>query len=226
MTPVVAVLAGRSPEERYSVHRGYLDALSRVGALPLVVPAGAGMDPAAVAGWVRGCDAVVLSGGGDVDPETYGHVRVDQLMTVDTQRDAVEFEVVRAAMATDRRVLGICRGAQVLAVAMGGSLVADLPSAGFAGHWMEDEEYQPVHDVKAEPGSLCETVLGEMGSVNSIHHQAIADPGDGLVATAWSPDGVIEAVEGRGALGIQWHPERLVSTDDRHLGAFRWLVGP
>jgi putative glutamine amidotransferase len=224
VTPVVAVLAGRSPEERYSVHRGYIDSLSRVGALPVVLPAGAGIDPVVVAEWILGCDALIVTGGGDVAPELYGGTGVGDLMEVDAERDRVEVEAVRVAMTAGRRVLGICRGAQVLAVATGGSLVTDLPEAGFAGHWMEEEEYQPVHDVKAESGSVCETVLGEVGSVNSIHHQAIDDPGEVLVATAWSPDGVIEAIEGPGALGIQWHPERLVSTDDRHLGPFRWLV--
>jgi putative glutamine amidotransferase len=224
VTPVVALLAGRSPEERYSVHRGYIDSLSRVGALPVVLPAGAGIDPVVVAEWILGCDALIVTGGGDVAPELYGRTGAGELMEVDAERDRVEVEAVLMAMTAGRRVLGICRGAQVLAVATGGSLVTDLPAAGFAGHWMEKEEYQPVHDVKAESGSVCETVLGEVGSVNSIHHQAIADPGEVLVATAWSPDGVIEAIEGPGALGIQWHPERLVSTDDRHLGPFRWLV--
>jgi putative glutamine amidotransferase len=224
--PVVALLAGRSPEERYSVHRGYVDAISRVGALPVILPAGVGMDPVVTAEWVLGCDGVVITGGGDVAPELYGHDRIDALMSVDVDRDRVELEAVRTAIEAGRRVLGICRGAQVLAVATGGSLISDLPSAGYDGHWMEAEEYQPVHSVKAEPGSVCETVLGQVGSVNSIHHQAIADPGPVLVATAWSSDGVIEAVEGVGALGIQWHPERLAGNDDRHLAPFRWLVEP
>jgi putative glutamine amidotransferase len=80
-----------------------------------------------------------------------------------------------------------------------------------------------VHAIRAEPGSLAEQALGGATKVNSIHHQAVRDPGS-LIATAWSDDGVIEAVEGEGVLGVQWHPERLFAYDACHLAAFEWLV--
>ena len=101
----------------------------------------------------------------------------------------------------------------------------DLPNAGYPGHWDEERQHEPIHGVVADPGSLAHHALGGAARVNSIHHQAVATPGPQLRATAWGDDGVIEAIEGDGVLGVQWHPERLARTDDRHLAPFRWLVG-
>jgi putative glutamine amidotransferase len=221
--PVVVVLVGREPAERYSVHRGYVDALTAVGALPLLVAAGAGERDDALLDVVASADALLVSGGGDVDPATYGEAPGGTLMHVDAARDRVEIASVHAAVGAGRRVLGVCRGAQVLAVAFGGSLHQDLRTAGFHHHWEEERQYEPVHAVEAGPGTLAAAVLAGSDKVNSIHHQAVRTPG-GLCITAWSDDGVVEAVEGDGVLGVQWHPERLFPSDTRHLAPFRWLV--
>ncbi|MEZ5231814.1 MAG: gamma-glutamyl-gamma-aminobutyrate hydrolase family protein [Acidimicrobiales bacterium] len=224
----MAVLVGRQPDARYSLHRGYVDALAAVGAAPLLVPAGAGLTHLDVGGWLGACSALLVTGGGDVAPAAYGSApTTDLLDEVDPERDAVELAAVRWARRSGRPVLGICRGIQLVAAALGGSLCQDLPTAGHNGHWDLEREHAPSHAVKAEPGSLAEAALGGAGEVNSIHHQAVADPGPELVATAWSPDGVIEAVEARNGtptLGLQWHPERLAGSDARHLAPFRWLV--
>jgi putative glutamine amidotransferase len=222
--PKVAIFAGRSPRERYSVHRGYIDALWAVGAQPVIVPAGEGGDSDRILDLVADCAALIVSGGNDVDPSFYGVPLGGGEQDPDPERDAIELEVVRQSTAAGRPVLGICRGIQVLAVADGGTLIADLPSAGFNGHWEEEREHEPVHEVAADPGSLAARVLSGATVVNSIHHQAVASTGASLRATAWSPDGVIEAVEGPGILGIQWHPERLAAGDPRHLAPFRWAV--
>lgn len=206
------------------MHRGYVDAVVAVGGLPVLVPAGPEIEPDAVSRWIEGCAALIVTGGGDIEPDRYGGEPPPGLMNVDATRDAVEIAAVHTSMAGGQRVLGICRGIQLLAVATGGSLVGDAASAGYAGHWAEDRQYEPVHAIKAEPDSLAELALGAATTVNSIHHQAVADPGPVLIATAWAPDGLIEAIEGPHALGIQWHPERLISTDVRHLAPFRWVV--
>lgn len=206
------------------MHRGYIDALVAVGALPVLVPAGPQIEPAATARWIEGCDALIVTGGGDVEPDRYGGEASEALMDVDGTRDAVEIAAVRAAMAGDQPVLGICRGIQLLAVATGGTLIGDVASAGYDGHWAEDRQYEPVHAIKAEPGSLAERALASATTVNSIHHQAVADPGPVLRPTAWAPDGLIEAIEGPGVLGIQWHPERLVASNAQHLAPFQWLA--
>lgn len=217
---LVAVTAGRWPKERYSLHRGYLDGVRAVGATPVVVPAGAVDDLGAV---LDVCGALIVTGGGDVEPACYGEAPAVTLMEVDQDRDALEVAAVHGARARSLPVLGICRGAQVLAVALGGSLHQDLPMAGFPSHWHEDRQNEAVHDVMAENGSLASEALAGATRVNSIHHQAIARVGPELEVTARCPDGVIEAVEGERMLGLQWHPERLLS-DPRHLAPFEWLV--
>jgi putative glutamine amidotransferase len=218
--PSVALLVGREPPHRFSVHRGYADAVWAIGATPVVLvppPSVEGLDRYVSA--ALACDAVCATGGGDVAVEPF-----EGLMDPDPMRDAVEAAVVRAAVSASRPVLGICRGIQLMAVALGGAVFRDLPTAGYAGHWEEERQFEPVHGISAEPGSAALAALGGARLVNSIHHQAVSDPGPQLVASAWSDDGLIEAVEGPGLLGVQWHPERLFGTDARHLGPFQWLV--
>lgn len=224
---VVGVLIGRAPEERYSTHRGYVASIAAAGGVPILLPAGPDLDRSALTAVVDLCHSVVVTGGGDVDPRHYGveSAMPDDLMDVDATRDMAEIAVVRHAMAQGKRVLGVCRGAQLLAVMGGGTLILDLKEKGLDGHWDEVHQYEPVHHIEAASGSLAEQILGSVDRVNSIHHQAIADPGQTLRATAWSPDGVIEAVEGPRLLGVQWHPERLTASDPRHLAPFAWLVG-
>ena len=227
----VAITIGRSPERRYSLDRGYVEALVVAGCLPIVVPAGPGIPVEVALAVLDHCDALLLSGGGDVHPSTYaGDPGTSDALAaacrdVDPGRDEVELALLESARATGKRVLGICRGAQLLAAALGGTLIVDLPSNVYDGHWHEDAEGQPVHPVEVEAGSLAARVLGGAREVNSIHHQAVGDPGPALRATARSADGVIEAVEGDGVLGVQWHPERMAASDPRHLAAFCWLVG-
>jgi putative glutamine amidotransferase len=221
----VALLVGREPAHRYSVHHGYVDALWASGATPVLLAPPP--DLAAIDRYVEAalaCDALCVTGGGDVDPTLYGATPEDGLMDVDPHRDAAEVAAVRAAVAAGHAVLGVCRGVQVVAVAFGGSLHQDLPRAGFIGHWAIEREYVPAHSLDVEPGSAALAALGGGAQVNSIHHQAVRDPGPDLTATAWSPDGVIEAVEAPGVLGVQWHPERLWPTDERHIAPFRWLM--
>ena len=224
--PIIAVIIGREPAHRYSVHRGYVDAVAAAGGLPLVLPAVA-VDGAhdRLMEVVERADALLLTGGGDIDPGRYDRTIAPEVYDVDPIRDVLEADAYHAARARDMRVLGICRGMQLMAVASGGTLYQHLPSAGFEHHWEESRQYEPVHEVLADPGSAAERALAGVVKVNSIHHQAVLEPGNALHATAWSDDGVIEAVEGENALGIQWHPERLLDTDGRHLQPFRWLVG-
>jgi putative glutamine amidotransferase len=226
--PLVGILCGRSPSERYSTHRGYVSSVTAVGAVPVIIAAGPDTDHDSLTVVVDQCAAVVATGGGDVDPDLYGSRgpgSYDYLMDVDQARDVAEIALIQYARVQGKRVLGVCRGHQLLAVIGGGTLVGDLCEKGIEGHWEEERQYEPVHDVRVEPGSVAAQVLGDLGRVNSIHHQAVADPGQTLRATAWSEDGVIEAVEGHGLLGVQWHPERLSAGDPRYLDPFRWLVG-
>jgi putative glutamine amidotransferase len=222
--PMVAVLVGREPDERYSVHRGYLDGVWAAGGVPVLVPTGPDATHGAALDLVDRADALLVTGGGDVDPRTYGEVPAETLMSVDDTRDRIELAAVHVAHEQGRRVLGICRGAQVVAVAFGATLHQDLPAAGFTHHhWDEDRQYEPVHALDVEPGSFAELVLAGATKVNSIHHQAVRDPGS-LRVTARSDDGVVEAIESENVLGVQWHPERLLGHDPRQVAAFEWLM--
>jgi putative glutamine amidotransferase len=224
--PIIAVIIGREPAHRYSVHRGYVDAIASAGGVPLVLPS-VSVEGAhdRVMEVVTQADGLLLTGGGDVDPSCYGRAAEPEVYDLDPDRDALEIEAFRAARTMGVRVLGICRGIQIMAVASGGSLHQHLPRAGFDHHWEEHRQYEPVHEVLADPGTAAELALAGSVKVNSIHHQAVDDPGTGLLPTAWSDDGVIEAVESDDVLGIQWHPERLLDFDERHLAPFHWLVG-
>jgi putative glutamine amidotransferase len=222
--PTIGLLVGREPDHRYSLHRGYVDAVIRAGGLPVVAAAGPGVDPRLLAAWAPTCAGLVATGGGDVDPARYGGPPRADLKGVDPERDAGELAALVAAREAGRPVLGICRGIQLLAVAAGGSLIPDLVEAGYADHWQEERQYETVHELKVQAGSRAERSIGSATGVNSIHHQGVADPGDGLAVTAWAPDGLIEAMEGPGVLAVQWHPERLVGTDPRHLAPFHWLL--
>lgn len=162
------------------------------------------------------CDALVLSGGGDVHPESYGQAgAVDLCREVNEARDAFELKLVERARTHRLPILGICRGAQLLNVAFGGTLIPDIEKAGFRGHRVGNA-VQRLHPVSVEKGSFLASVLGTVrGDANTFHHQSVDQPGLGLRASARAHDGVIECVEldrtdGQPfLLGVQWHPERL-----------------
>jgi putative glutamine amidotransferase len=225
--PTIALLVGREPELRYSLHRGYVDAVWAAGAMPVVLaPPPAGADLGRFVEYVASCDALLLTGGGDIDPGAYGEAATVPLMSVDAGRDAAELAATRAALDAGLPILGICRGIQLLAVAGGGALHQDLATAGFTGHhWEEERQHEAVHVVEVSAGTIAASVVPEDRRVNSIHHQGVKAVGADLAITARSEDGVVEAIEGDRVLGVQWHPERLFATDARHLAPFAWLLG-
>ena len=162
-------------------------------------------------------DALVLAGGGDLDPATYGGSGPAE--GVDAARDRAEIALARAAAAAGKPLLGVCRGLQVLAVAFGGTLRGGLD------HLLPERG----HDVRTAPGSLVVSLLGARFHTSALHRQAVLDPGPAWRATAWSDDETIEALEpvaaGWPVLGVQWHPELHAVLDDVTGPAlFGWLV--
>jgi putative glutamine amidotransferase len=224
--PTIALLVGREPELRYSLHRGYVDAVWAAGAMPVVLappPEGEPLDR--FVEFVASCDGLLLTGGGDIDPAAYGEESNVELMSVDRQRDVAELAATRAALGAGLPILGICRGIQLLAVASGGALHQDLTASGFTGHhWEEDRQNETVHVVEVDAGSITASIVPADRRVNSIHHQGVKAVGVDLAVTARSEDGVVEAVEGDRVLGVQWHPERLFTSDPRHLAPFTWFL--
>ena len=170
-------------------------------------------------------DGLLLTGGGDVDPALYGEARSERVEDAEPGRDEFEIDLARRAIEADLPVLAICRGAQVLNVAAGGTLVQDIPSAMATAlpHSIETPKNSIAHDVAVTAGSQLERALGSAISpegrcrVNSRHHQSVARLGAGLVPSATAPDGVVEAIEApeaRFCVGVQWHPENFWQTGE------------
>lgn len=211
MRPVVAVTASRRTDgrERVALNATYVRALAAAGLVPLVVPPM--LEPERARDALAAVRGLVLSGGVDVHPGRYGAVPHPTLDDPDLGRDAAELALLEAARARRLPILAICRGVQLLNVALGGTLYQDLPSEHPSDVVHQDKDAR--HAIRIEPGTLTHRTLGvDRCIVNSRHHQAIRALAPGLVATAWADDGVIESVElaDRAApwlLGVQWHPE-------------------
>jgi putative glutamine amidotransferase len=202
---------GDPPRKDLALGFRYFEAVERAGGTPVVLPPlGRGsVDPllAHLAG-------LCLAGGPDIDPSTYGGEPHPELGPTEPEVDRFELAVIRAARARRIPVLAICRGAQILNVAYGGTLYMHLPddAGGEVVHRSEaDAGLEVAHDVRLEPGSILSEVLGTKHlEVNSYHHQAVRRLGTGLRAVAHSEDGVIEGIEARGlefVVGVQWHAE-------------------
>ncbi|KJE75739.1 gamma-glutamyl-gamma-aminobutyrate hydrolase family protein [Ferrimicrobium acidiphilum] len=227
----VLVSSGQLPKRRAGVHEGYLDALSRLGSYGIMLPGQVGDLPdlemkTIVKDLISSVDALMLTGGGDVDPAMYGEtVSSEKVYGIEANRDRVERALLEEAFRQERKVLAICRGIQVVNVFFGGTLIQDLETVGKSNHSLTDQEYEYSHSITVSPDSELARLLPGITQANSLHHQAVDKVGVGLVVTATSEDGVVEAVERSGLLAVQWHPERLIDFDPIQLNLFRWLVG-
>jgi putative glutamine amidotransferase len=206
------------PPERAYVNTAYLRAVQQAGGIPVLLPPQ--LTPAArLTLWQR-LDGLVLTGGGDVEPARFGAIDSPAVSGVSPARDALELDLTRRALDDGRPLLAVCRGIQVLNVALGGTLVLDLPRGpDRVVHTQTEPRDQPTHPVRVSvEGTRLGRIVGTAElQVNSFHHQALERLGAGLRAVAWAPDGVVEAVElddhGRFVVGVQWHPEELVARD-------------
>ncbi len=205
----------------YAVPENYVDAVRRAGARASLILPGDDRSPAEL---LERSDGLLLVGGGDVEPSRYGAVPVDEIYGVEPDRDAAEIELLREAHRRGAPTLCICRGVQVLNVAFGGTLVQHLPAdERFMPHGAPSGADRVVHDVKLAPGSrTAQAAASEVVSCSSHHHQGIDRIGAGLVATGWSEDGLVEALErDRGwMVGVQWHPEDTAASDPAQQGLF------
>lgn len=215
--PVIAVAPCRTLHD-------YEESVRRAGGEPRVIDLST-ESPEHV---IRSVQGVLLTGGGDVQPDLYGAAAHATYSAAEPGRDAYEIELVRLACERNLPLFAICRGMQVLNVARGGTLVQDIPSevAAALEHRLDVPPHQPVtlaHEVGIEQSSALAGLIGEAEScqVNSRHHQAVGTLGNGLVTVATAPDGVIEAIEAPAhpfCLGVEWHPENFYRT-----GEFRSL---
>jgi putative glutamine amidotransferase len=201
----------------YALRENYAGAIAAAGGVPLALP----HLPALAADMLDAIDALVITGGNfDVDPALYGAPGRHATVTLKQGRTEAELALVHGALDRGMPVLGICGGEQLLAVALGGSLIQHIPDAIEAA--LEHEQLNPRHEAGHEislvAGTRLHRIVGaDRMAVNSAHHQAVADPGPSAVVCATAPDGVIEAIESlehRFALGLQWHPEFLIDPGD------------
>jgi putative glutamine amidotransferase len=224
---VVGVTVGIERNGYYSVRPEYVRAVEKAGGVPLLLaPSPAGE----IASRLDAVDGLMLTGGDDVDPSLYGEAPHPTTRCT-RERDDFELALVREALDRDLPLLAICRGQQVLNVALGGTLVQDIPDqvpeAG--AHKLKGvARWEIAHEVEVAPGTRLRAIVGtDVLAVNSFHHQSVRDVGRGLVVSARSRDGIIEGVEladRRFVVGVQWHPEAMWNQEPDHQELFRAFV--
>ena len=218
----VAVTASIRPEgdtKRVRLTAAYVTALENAGLVPLIVPP-LSSDRAAAA-VLDSVSGLVLTGGEDVDPARYGEERHEKVRSVNAARDTTEAALVEEAKARGMPVLAICRGIQILNVALGGTLVQDIASQCKTdiSHDEDSPRDSRSHEIDVEPGSLIAKAVGaEHLAVNSFHHQSVKRVAEGMRVTARSPDGVVEGLESTDkdwwVMAVQWHPEEMTESPE------------
>jgi putative glutamine amidotransferase len=211
---------------RYALEASYVHAVLAAGGLPILLP----HDPAALAAYLALLDGLVVTGGAfDVPPELYGEARREVCGALKPERTRFEKDLLEAALVARVPVLGVCGGMQLLNVVRGGTLHQDLAAdAGIRGHEQAPPKDVPSHAVAIGPGTLLASLVGAAPlPANSTHHQAVKEPGAGVLVSGRAPDGVVEAIELPDhpfALGVQWHPEAAVRHEPRHAALYRGLI--
>ncbi len=205
--------------DRINCPRDYVEATRSAGGIPWLLPLfHRDTEAPEPREYLDGLDGLLLSGGVDVDPARFGEEPLPDLGSVTPERDAIELALTRRALEKDIPVLGICRGAQVLNIAAGGSVYQDINSqvGGVLQHRQTSPRWHPAHTISVTRDTRLLRILGSSRiGVNSVHHQSVRDLGSGLVVSARAPDGVIEAIESRDAsfvVGVQWHPENMAKS--------------
>ena len=224
-TPLIGI-TGNFGDKGCELAEGYYQSVIQAGATPVVLPPTDDLD--ALATMLESIDALILSGGGDINPLFLGEEPLPALHGINPRRDRCELVLTR--MAADRQlpILGICRGCQVLAAALGGSLWQDIPSPTLK-HSQELDRSYASHTVSISEGSLLHDIFAtDTIAVNSFHHQAVRDAGPQLRIVATAADGVTEAIESsqhKSIIGVQWHPECFCLRGDKSMQPlFRWLT--
>ena len=228
--PLIGI-TGNFGEKGCELAEGYYLSVVRAGGTPVAIPPH--NDKEALVTLLETLDGIIFSGGGDINPLLLGEEPLPQLHSVCPKRDEPELFLAREAFHRQIPMLGICRGIQVMAAALGGKVWQDIYVQGEGAkikHSQDMPRHCASHTVNLKEGSLIQSTFGNKQTlaVNSFHHQAVSDPGPHLQVSALSPDGIIEAVESsehKALLGVQWHPECFIlNGDESMMSVFRWLI--
>lgn len=224
----------QDPEmRRFAMGKNYVRSLIECGAMPIMMPTT--LDMQSVRQMYEQADGVLLSGGSDIDPALFGEEAHPETYGIDADRDHVEVALTQWAMQDDKPAFFICRGIQVQNVALGGTLIQDIPTQWKANNLLEHRGHkigaardQVLHEVCVEPNCKLASIIGagDIGT-NSFHHQALGRIGAGLIITSRAPDGIIESVEApdkRWFVGVQWHPEEMTAGRADMMSLFQSFV--
>jgi len=235
MVPLIGILASimvsgdglRAGSERCFVNRDYIDAVLMAGGTPLILPVTDNVDD--VRCQLKAVNGLLLIGGDDIDPTLYGEEPLPALGAVFPERDRYELMAVQLASEQGKPVLGICRGAQVINVAFGGTLEQELSPQirPLLQHYQNSKKHVQGHSVEVEGGTILYSIfVQQQVRTNSYHHQAIRTVAPGFTVNARTRDGVIEGIENRekSILGVQWHPEMMICRVQTMLKLFSWLI--
>ncbi len=228
ITPDVTRATPEAPLLKYDVKVAYSEAVLRAGGLPFIMPYSD--DKQVVDAYLDRVSGVLVTGGAfDIPPEAYGEAAREGLGDLKPGRTQFEMLVIKGALSRRMPVLGICGGMQLLNVAFKGTLFQDIGREvpGAKPHEQQHDRTHPQHPVEIKDGTVLSDCLGKgQLMVNSTHHQAVKAVGEGLVTSAVSTDGIIEAIEAKDGfvVGVQWHPELLIDTVPPHLGLYKTFV--
>ena len=217
MIPLIGILPVVDGEKKSKIENTYIRAIEASGGVAVMLPYTT--NEAAISRFAEICDGFIFAGGADIEPHRYGEEKHAACGETTPYRDEVEFLAFAKVVKTEKPIMGICRGSQLINVALGGTLYQDIPSeiSTDLTHKQEHPHNEPAHEASVVSGSLLHSVIGKGRiHINSLHHQAIKDLGKGLSPMAVADDGIIEAIHKtdtkRLIWGFQWHPEKTFDT--------------
>lgn len=235
MKPIIGILSNLTmPEEEVSsgiekvfVNSSYVNAVEKSGGVPIIIPVNSNEEN--IRRQIELVDGIVISGGIDVNPILYKEEPTKDMGYFHPDIDEFDLIAINIGLELKKPILGICRGIQVLNVALGGSLYQDISNIKdcYVKHMQHGKKYVGTHSIRVEDDSILYDILGGELLVNSYHHQSIKDVAKELIPIAYSKDRVIEAVQMKNAkfvVGVEWHPELMVDYDHRMLNLFKRFI--
>ena len=228
MKPIIALLAKTDDEITTSVQDGYVRAIETAGGIPILLPYV--NEDETIDSFIDLCDGFFFTGGADVAPDYYGETKKDTCGLIQKYRDELEFRVLKKVLLTAKPIIAVCRGAQLVNVALGGTLYQDIPSEidTELQHRQKEAKNLPSHSVRVIEGTPLYELCGKkVIPANSFHHQAIKELGQDLSVMALADDGIIEAIYSTSHCymrAYQWHPERLCDSEENNRKIFEDFI--